>query len=35
VSSQYDILHAAGGVSGSFGATTINPAFEAFITPVV
>jgi hypothetical protein len=36
VGSQYDILHAAGGVSGSFGAATINnPALAAFITPVV
>jgi fibronectin-binding autotransporter adhesin len=35
VGSQYDILHAAGGVSGSFNATTFTPALAAFITPVV
>jgi outer membrane autotransporter protein len=35
VGSQYDILHAAGGVSGSFGIATINSALTAFITPVV
>jgi outer membrane autotransporter protein len=32
---KYDILHAAGGVSGSFGIATINSALTAFITPVV
>ena len=35
VGSQYDILHAAGGVSGNFGATTFSRALAAFITPVV
>jgi hypothetical protein len=38
VGSQDDILHAAGGVSGSFSTATTtfsNPALAAFITPMV
>jgi autotransporter-associated beta strand protein len=35
VGSVYDILHAAGGVSGSFATVTYNPAFAAYLTPDV
>ncbi|MGH7086055.1 MAG: autotransporter domain-containing protein, partial [Acetobacteraceae bacterium] len=32
---RYDFVHAAQGVSGSFGQVTENPAFAGYITPVV
>ncbi len=35
VGSQYDILRATGGVSGSFTTASYNPAYAAYITPVV
>ncbi|EQD49385.1 hypothetical protein B1A_13701, partial [mine drainage metagenome] len=35
VGSTYDLLHAAGGVSGTFASTFNNPAFAAYLTPTV
>jgi len=35
VGSLYDVLHAGGGVSGTFATTSYTPAFAAYITPVV
>ncbi|MHB1672033.1 MAG: autotransporter domain-containing protein, partial [Acidiferrobacter sp.] len=35
VGESYDIVHAAGGVTGTFAQTTYNPAFAAYITPQV
>ncbi|EQD36040.1 outer membrane autotransporter barrel domain protein, partial [mine drainage metagenome] len=35
VGSTYDLLHAAGGVSGTFASTFDNPAFAIYLTPQV
>lgn len=35
VGTRYDILHAGGGVSGTFGSVAYNPAFTGYITPLV
>ncbi|HET8729998.1 MAG TPA: autotransporter-associated beta strand repeat-containing protein, partial [Moraxellaceae bacterium] len=35
VGTVYDIVHAAGGVTGTFATTSYNPAFAAYLTPAV
>ena len=35
IGSTYDLLHAAGGVSGTFASSFANPAFAAYLTPAV
>ncbi|MHB8564907.1 MAG: hypothetical protein ACYDDA_13450, partial [Acidiferrobacteraceae bacterium] len=35
VGEQYDIVHAASGVTGTFAQTIYNPAFAAYLTPQV
>ena len=35
VGEQYDIVHAAGGVSGTFSGETYNPLFASYLTPQV
>ena len=35
VGEQYDIIHAAGGVSGTFSGETYNPLFASYLTPQV
>ena len=35
VGTRYDVLHAAGGVSGGFGSVTYNPALAGYLTPDV
>ncbi|MHB1780885.1 autotransporter family protein, partial [Acidithiobacillus sp.] len=35
VGEQYDIVHAAGGVSGTFAGETYNPLFASYLTPQV
>ena len=35
VGSKYDIVHAGGGVSGTFATVAYNPLFAAYITPQV
>ncbi|RAP59437.1 ESPR-type extended signal peptide-containing protein [Oleiagrimonas sp. MCCC 1A03011] len=32
---SYDLVHAAGGVSGTFATTTFNPGFAVYLTPQV